>query len=187
MPLVLASASPRRRELLDAAGIRFDVDPADVAEHPAAGEAPDVYIERVTRAKAAVVARRHPGAVVLAADTEVVVDGVVLGKPRDASDAAAMLARLSGRSHEVWTGVAVSRDEQTTYALERTTVWFRPLTAADIRWYVESGEPMGKAGAYAIQGLGSRFIPRIEGSWSNVVGLPVATVLHLLPKDATGG
>jgi len=185
--IVLASASPRRRELLAAAGFEFDVDPADVEETCHPGEAPGAYVERIARAKAARVAARHPGRTVVAADTLVLVNGEPLGKPIDAVDAARMLRLLAGRAHEVWTGVAVARDRRTHYALERTIVWVRPLSAAEIAWYVGSGEPFDKAGGYAIQGLASRFIPRIEGSWSNVVGLPVATVLQLLDAAADAG
>jgi septum formation protein len=187
MRLVLASASPRRRELLMAAGLEFEVDPAHVDETLRAGEAAADYIERVTRAKAEAVAARHPDAAVVAADTAVIVDGRVLGKPADEVEAARMLRELSGRSHEVWTGVAVARAGEVRYALERTTVWMRPLSESEVRSYVASGEPLDKAGAYAIQGLASSFIPRIEGSRSNVVGLPVATVLQLLDAPAGSG
>ncbi len=187
MPLVLASASPRRRELLASAGLAFEVHPADVDESPLEGEEPAACIERVTRAKAASVASRRPESTVIAADTGVLVDGVMLGKPSDATDARRMLRLLSGRAHEVWTGVAVARGDRVRYALERTTVWMNQLSEADVNWYVESGEPFDKAGGYAIQGLASRFIPRIEGSWSNVVGLPVATVLQILGEVGDGG
>ncbi len=187
MRLVLASASPRRRELLAAAGFEVDVDPADVDETQRPGEAPADYVERIARAKVSAVARRHPSRTVVAADTAVLVDGVVFGKPADQADAARMLRQLAGRSHEVWTGVAVAREDRIRYSLERTTVWMLPLSEEEVSWYVESGEPLDKAGAYAIQGLASRFIPRIEGSWSNVVGLPVATVLQLLGSAGDRG
>jgi septum formation protein len=187
MRLVLASASPRRRELLLSAGFDVDVDPAHVDEALRPGEAPAGYIERVARAKALAVSGRHPDRTVIAADTAVLVDGVVFGKPADEAEAARMLRQLAGRSHEVWTGVVVARDGRMAYALERTTVWMLPLSDAEVSWYVASGEPLDKAGAYAIQGLASRFIPRIEGSWSNVVGLPVATVLQLLRGDGVRG
>jgi septum formation protein len=187
MSLVLASASPRRRELLAAAGFTVEVDPPQVDEAQRLGEPPAEYVERVARDKAAVVSARHPDRTVIAADTAVLVDGEVLGKPADDDDAARMLRRLSNRAHDVWTGVAVARAGQVAYALERTRVWMLPLSEADVRWYVESGEPRGKAGGYAIQGLASRFVPRIEGSWSNVVGLPVATVLQLLEQVGDPG
>jgi len=187
MRIVLASASPRRRELLQAAGFEFDVEPAHVDETPHAGEPPAAYIERIARAKAEAVSARHSGRVVVAADTAVLVGGELLGKPAGEEDAARMLRMLSGRSHEVWTGVAVARDGRIVYALERTTVWVSELGEEDITWYIRSGEPRDKAGGYAIQGLASRFIPRIEGSWSNVVGLPVATVLQLLRQAVDPG
>ncbi len=180
MRLVLASASPRRRELLAAAGFSFDVDAAEIDETRRPDEAPDAYAGRVAGEKATVVSRRHPNRIVLAADTIVVVDATVLGKPRDDADARRMLELLSGRSHDVLTAVAILDSGQMQTALERTTVWFQPLTADDINWYITSGEPVGKAGAYAIQGLAARFVPRIEGSYSNVVGLPVEAVSRLL-------
>ena len=180
MRLVLASASPRRRELLGAAGVAFDVDAAHIDEARLVGEAPEAYVERIARLKAATVARRHPQHPVLGADTVVVVDGGVLGKPVDAADAERMMGQLSGREHDVLTGIAVVWGGEARAAVDRTRVWMRPLSDAQIRWYVASGEPLDKAGAYAIQGLASRFVTRIAGSYSNVVGLPVAAVLQLL-------
>ena len=183
-PLVLASASPRRAELLAAAGIAFDVDTADVDETPRAGEAPDVYVRRLALAKARAVAGRHPACLVLGADTTVVVDGTILGKPVDAADARAMLRRLSGRAHQVLTGVALVRDGRTVEVdVAVTDVWFAPMTDADVDAYVANGEPMDKAGAYGIQGRASRFVTRIDGSYSNVVGLPVALV-HRWLRDS---
>ena len=187
MRLVLASASPRRRELLAAAGLEFDVDPVDIDETKRTEESPASYVERVARAKAEAAARRHTDRVVLAADTAVVIDGDVLGKPRGDVEAARMLRRLAGRTHDVLTGVAVARDGQITSTVERTTVQMASLSDAEIRWYVATGEAGDKAGAYAIQGLASRFVPRIEGSYSNVVGLPVATVLQLLRSSGGFG
>ena len=180
MRLVLASASPRRRELLVAAGFVFDVDAVDVDETRRAGEAAATYVDRVAAAKAAAGVGRHPDAAVIGADTTVVIDGDVLGKPADDDDAAAMLRRLSGRRHEVLTGVTVRAGERAASRVERTAVWFNALSDGEIAWYVASGEPRDKAGAYAIQGLAARFIPRVEGSYSNVVGLPVETVWQLL-------
>ena len=176
MRLLLASASPRRAELLNAAGYEFDVQPANVDESVHAREAPEDYVTRVAEAKASAVAPRADGRVVLAADTAVVVDGTILGKPADQADAARMLRLLSGRRHDVLTAVALPG----ITAVDRTTVEFAPLTDTQIEWYVASGEPLDKAGAYAIQGLASRFVTRIEGSYSNVVGLPVALVSALL-------
>jgi len=182
--LVLASASPRRRELLEAAGIPFDVDTADVDETRMAGEPAAAYVERLARLKAETVAARHPSRAVLGADTAVVVGDDVLGKPADAADASAMLRRLSGRAHEVLTGAALCCDGVTSARVDRTVVYMVELTAAEIAHYVASGEPMDKAGAYAIQGLASRFITRIEGSYGTVVGLPVASVMQLLAESA---
>ena len=184
MPLpriLLASASPRRAELLTAAGLDFDVLPPDVDETRLAGEAPDAYCLRLARAKAEAVAPAAQGRVVVAADTIVVVGKNVYGKPVDEPDARRMLEALSGRRHEVLTGVAVlAPGGPVAVALDRTVVEFSLMTAGDIAWYVASGEPMDKAGAYGIQGLASRFVARIEGAYSTVVGLPVATVYRLL-------
>jgi septum formation protein len=180
--LVLASASPRRRDLLAAAGFAFDVDPADVDETRRPDEAASAYVVRVAREKAQSVASRHPDRPVLGADTAVVVGDAVLGKPRDAADAARMINLLSGGAHQVVTGLALAVRGQVFAEVEQTAVWFSRLSTEDVRWYVDSGEPLDKAGGYAIQGLASRFIPRIEGSYSNVVGLPVATLLHLLTR-----
>ena len=180
--MILASASPRRAELLGAAGFRFAVAPADVDETPQAGEKPDVYALRVARDKAATAtaALAERRTVVLAADTVVAVDGQILGKPVDGDDAARMLRLLSGRTHEVYTAVVVRDGEIEQHAVVTTRVRFQPLSDLEIAWYVASGEPDGKAGAYAIQGLGARFVEWLEGSWSNVVGLPIATVYRLL-------
>src|SRR4051794_3801761 len=188
--LILASASPRRAELLRAAGFDFDVRVTDIDEAPRAGESPREYVSRVAREKGAAAETGHDGggdAVILAADTTVVVDGDILGKPIDDDDARRMLARLSGRAHEVLTGVSVRLGADEQAAVESTVVWFKPLTNQEIAWYVASGECRDKAGAYAIQGLASRFIPRIDGSYSNVVGLPVATVHRLLAGIGGGG
>jgi len=181
--IILASGSPRRRELLAAAGLSVEVDPVNADESVYAGEAPAAYVERVAIAKATIGARRHPDAAVLGGDTTVVVDGHIFGKPEDDGDARQMLERLSGRPHDVLTGVALAWRGAMRARVEKTTVWFRPLSAHDIAWYVASGEPRDRAGAYAIQGLASRFIPRIDGSYGNVVGLPVTAVLALL-EDA---
>jgi septum formation protein len=178
--VILASASPRRAELLRAAGIPFEAVPAEIDERPRGGEAPEPYVERIAREKARAVASRRPETAVLGADTTVVVDGLILGKPSDDEDARRMLLKLSGRTHDVLTGVAVIAGGRLTSAVETTRVRFARMTEADIDWYLASGEPRGKAGAYAIQGLASRFVEWIEGSYSNVVGLPVALVWRLL-------
>ena len=183
MRLVLASASPRRAELLRAAGIEFGVIPADVAEVLDPEESPDGFVRRVAQMKAETVIPLAPGRPILGADTIVLVDNEVLGKPVDAADARRMLRLLSGREHTVMTAVclvnpaAESGRIQTRVA--RTKVECAPLGDAEIDWYVAGGEPMDKAGAYAIQGLASRFVTRIDGSYSNVVGLPVAVVYDL--------
>ena len=180
MPLVLASRSPRRVELLTRAGYRFEVTPADIDEGRRDGETPRGLVRRLAREKAAAVAPRHPGAVVLGADTLVVVDGEVLGKPDGAAGAAAMLRRLSGRTHEVLTGVALQAPDRHCDGVQSTRVVFRTLSPDDIAWYVATGESADKAGGYSIQGRASRFVTRIEGSYTNVVGLPIALVDGLL-------
>jgi septum formation protein len=181
-PLILASASPRRAELLTAAGIPFEVRPAHIDEALRPGEDAKTYASRVAVDKARAIAAQSKGQPVLAADTIVVIDGLVLGKPADAADGKRMLRLLSGRTHEVLTAVALMsvRPGQPGPVLdsriESTSVQFAPLETAEIEWYVATGEPSDKAGAYAIQGLASRFVTRIEGSYSNVVGLPMALV-----------
>lgn len=180
--LVLASASPRRSELLRAAGYVFETDPADTDETVRPGEPASDYAMRVARDKARVVSARRPDAVVIAADTIVVVDGAILGKPADRDDAASMLARLSGRLHAVLTAVVVAANGRDACHLEETSVRFARLSPEEIAWYASSGEPLDKAGAYAVQGLASRFVTGIDGSYSNVVGLPVAAV-HKLLRD----
>ncbi len=180
-PLVLASASPRRADLLRAAGIPFDVQVADVDETPLVGEGPEAFVCRVAAAKARAIAERVPGRFVLGADTVVVVDKEILGKPRDGEDAKRMLRLLSGRTHQVLTGVSLigGPPYRGRSAIATTLVEFSRLEEPEIAWYVASGEPMDKAGAYAIQGLGSRFVTRVDGSYSNVVGLPIALVYNL--------
>ncbi len=182
--LVLASASPRRQELLRNAGITFDVQPAHIAEDPLPGEGARECAERLAREKALAVARQRPQDCVLGADTVVVVDGQLLGKPCDAADAARMLRLLSGREHQVITGVCLVVSGQPSMASETTLVTVSEITDKDIADYVASGEPMDKAGAYAVQGIASRWIPRIEGDYSNVVGLPVALVFRMLREHA---
>ncbi len=183
LPLVLASASPRRADLLTAAGFRFDVCPVEIDERSAAGELPADYVRRLAREKARraqELFRLPADRVVLGADTTVVADGEIFGKPRDDDEAAAMLRRLSGRRHDVLTGISVRRGEVELHQTESTAVFMGTLGDQEVRWYVQSGEGRDKAGAYAIQGAASRFIWRIEGSYSNVVGLPVAAVYALI-------
>jgi septum formation protein len=185
--LILASASPRRRELLAAAGFSFEVRHVEVDEQPRAGEGPHDYVRRLAaeksaRALEAVGGEGTSDLVVIGADTAVVVDGEALGKPEDDRAARRMMERLSGRAHLVLTGLSLRNARHEIGTVEETTVWFSPLSEADVAWYVESGEGRDKAGGYAIQGLAARFIPRIEGSYSNVVGLPVAAVFALLAR-----
>ena len=225
MRLVLASASPRRADLLRSAGFTFETMAADVDERPRPGEAPTSYVRRLAGEKSAraldVLSRSKPASagspggghsvqaaddlvgvvsdlsrtvaehgrtvaeddlVVLGADTAVVLEGVILGKPRDDEDASEMLRRLSGRKHEVLTGVSLRTMTAERGLVEVTSVWFGRLTQEAITWYVSTGEGRDKAGAYAIQGLASRLIPRIDGSYTNVVGLPVAAVAGLLEE-----
>ena len=177
--VLLASASPRRAHLLEAAGIAFDTRATDVDETPLPGERPHDYVRRLALEKART-ATADLEYVVIGADTTVVVDGRILGKPADAIDATGMLRQLSGRTHEVLTGIAVKQGGLEFVDVASTRVQFLPLTEEEIAWYVASGEPEGKAGAYAIQGLASRFVDAIEGSYSNVVGLPVSLVYQLL-------
>jgi len=188
--LVLASASPRRAELLRNAGISFVTQPADIDESVRAGETPREYAERLAREKALAVWKLRPQDKVLGADTIVIVDDAILGKPRDAADAERMLRMLSDREHSVITAVAVAscpspvtskdRTPMMRVTSEITRVTMCGISDAEIRDYVATGEPMDKAGAYAIQGMASRWIPRIEGDYSNVVGLPVALVYRML-------
>jgi septum formation protein len=184
--LILASASPRRSELLRNAGIVFEVQPADVPEAPLPGEPAKALAERLAREKATAIARQRAADVVLGADTVVVVDGEILGKPAGAGDAARMLRMLSGRRHEVITGVCLVAGGQWSVASESTTVTMSEISEKEIADYITTGEPMDKAGAYAIQGIASRWIPRIEGDYSNVVGLPVALVWRMLLKSVLG-
>lgn len=176
-PLVLASASPRRRALLEQLGIPLHVDPAHLDENVRPGETPELYVLRLAREKAEAVQLRHQDATVLAADTSVVLGGAVLGKPATPDEALAMLRSLSGRSHHVLTAVAVAGGGE---RLVSAAVSFAPATEAELRWYVSTGEPMDKAGAYAVQGIGGFLVERIEGSHSAVVGLPLVETLALL-------
>jgi len=180
--LVLASASPRRQELLRNAGVDFVVHSADIDETQLLNEDPKACAERLAREKALAVSRQRPNEVVLGADTVVVVEDQLLGKPANTADAARMLRLLSGRTHKVITGVCLVLGGQPSVASETTSVTMSEISDEEIAGYVATGEPMDKAGAYAIQGIASRWIPRIEGDYSNVVGLPVALVWKLLQK-----
>ena len=178
--LVLASASPRRQELLRTAGIAFEVQPAHIPEDPRPGELAKDCAERLAQEKALAVSRNRPQDIVLGADTVVVIDGQILGKPTDPADATRMLRMLSGREHQVITGVCIVASGRPSLASETTKVTMSEIPEKEIADYVATGEPMDKAGAYAIQGIASRWIPRIEGDYSNVVGLPVALVYRML-------
>lgn len=185
--LVLASASPRRRELLRQAGYTFEAQPAHINEDPLPGEEPLAYVVRLARAKAEAVFRERSAAggdphslAVLGADTTVTLDNRILGKPGDAEEAARMLRLLSGRTHRVITGVALATAQGVEVAAEVTGVRFLTISEEEIAAYVATGEPMDKAGAYAIQGRAARWIPRVEGCYFNVVGLPLALVTQLI-------
>ena len=192
LDVILASQSPRRRDLLTLVGIAHTVRPADVDESVRPGEAPDVYVERLAREKAGAIAdalaAETPDGdrVVIAADTTVVVDGEILGKPADVAEARAMVARLAGRTHEVFTGMAVRRGSSGTAreaaAVERVRVTFRPLGADEIAAYVATGEPMDKAGAYGIQGYGATIVARIDGDYFAVMGLSLVRLVALLAE-----
>jgi septum formation protein len=181
--LVLASASPRRQELLRNAGIASEVQPAHINEDPLPGEDAKACAERLAREKALAIAKKRPNDPVLGADTVVVIDDQNLGKPIDAADAARMLRSLSGRHHRVITGVCLVVNGQSSVASETTLVTMSEISESEIADYVATGEPMDKAGAYAIQGIASRWIPRIEGDYTNVVGLPIALVYRMLQKE----
>lgn len=180
--IVLASSSPRRRELLTLIGIPHAVSPADIDETPFAGEAPRPHAERLARGKARVVAEREPNAIIVAADTIVVVDGDILGKPRDEAEAAVMLRRLSARQHLVLTAVAVARDGVVVSDVEAVDVTFRALSEADITRYIATREPMDKAGAYGIQGFGATIVTRIGGDYFAVMGLALGLMARLMAR-----
>ncbi len=184
MSIILASASPRRRELLGRLGVReLTVLPADADETIPAGMEVSMAVRELSRRKALWAAdRARPGDAVIAADTLVYLDGAVLGKPRDAQEAFSMLERLSGRGHEVYTGVTVIKDGALLCEAERTAVYFRSLSQAEIRAYVETGEPMDKAGAYGIQEFGALLVARVEGDFYNVMGLPLCRLYGMLSR-----
>lgn len=178
--MILASASPRRAELLAQVGVPFTTCPADIDETPLPGEAPDAYVGRMARDKARIVAQQAPGQLVLGSDTSVVLEGAILGKPSDEADARATLKRLSGQTHQVLTAVALIRDAECRATLVITDVSFRTLEPDEIDAYLATGEPMDKAGSYGIQGLGGIFVRELKGSYSAVVGLPLQETAALL-------
>jgi septum formation protein len=181
-PIILASQSPRRRYLLEQAGLKFEVIPSRFDENLVPADDPPTYVQVLARAKAEDIAPQHPRSWVIGADTIVLIDGKILGKPRDHAAARAMLRRLSGQTHQVLTGISICcRSVDVTHtAMVSTEVTFKELSAEEIEWYVYTGEPFDKAGAYAIQGLGTFLVRRINGSYTNVVGLPVCEVIEFL-------
>ncbi|HLQ58514.1 MAG TPA: Maf family protein [Gemmatimonadales bacterium] len=181
-PIVLASGSPRRKQLLEMLRIPFRVIAPDVDEHVLSGEKPDAYVTRLSRAKAQAVVALAANDVVLAADTTVVIENEIVGKPVSAEDAVRMLERLQGRTHEVLTSVAVAENGRLEQALDVSRVTFRPNDRRSLEEYVATGEPLDKAGAYAIQGLGAPLIERVEGDFFGVMGLPLRLALDLLAK-----
>ena len=182
IPVILASASPRRRELLALVGIVHEVRPADIDESLWPGETPVGHSERLARGKAHAIAAAAGDAVVIAADTIVVVDGDILGKPRDVAHATEMLRRLSGRQHTVYTAIAVARGERTESAVEAVEVVFRALSDSEIAEYIATGEPMDKAGAYGIQGFGATIVERVDGDYFSVMGLGMRRLVALLER-----
>ena len=180
LSVILASQSPRRRQLLELIGIRHEVRPADIDESVNAGELPERYAERLAREKSRTIAAQNPEALVIGADTIVVIDDIVLGKPQDVNDAERMLAMLSGRSHTVMTAVAVSYGDSIASGVEIVDVTFAPLDEHQIRDYVATGEPMDKAGAYGIQGYGATIVRRIDGDYFAVMGLSLVRLVTLL-------
>jgi len=187
-PIVLASASPRRSDLLRMIGLEFTVRPADVDETPLPGESPEALAERLARAKATALQGLPSPALTLGADTVVAIDAMVLGKPADAVEARAMLRRLSGRTHEVITAIAVRAlpEETVDCASAISRVRFAALSDREIDWYADSGEGLDKAGAYALQGKGSLFVEAIDGSYTNVIGLPMETLYRILRRHGLG-
>lgn len=184
MKLILASASPRRRELLASIGLDFDVRPSDVPEIHQEGEAPEEYVARLSREKAQAVAKRNPSRWIIAADTTVMIGERLLEKPADAADAARMLGMIAGKTHIVYTGVTLEHagNDYSETRVAESEVRMLPLSENDIAWYVATGEPLDKAGAYAVQGRGAMFIDSIHGSYTNVVGLPLATLFEMLRR-----
>lgn len=180
--LILASASPRRQDLLVQIGVPFDVLAQDIDETPLPDEIPEIYVQRMATEKAAAALTAAPAAVVLAADTTVVCDGLVLGKPVDEADAVAMLQRLSDRQHQVLTAVTIADGSRSRQALSRSEVTFRAISETEARAYWQTGEPRGKAGAYAIQGMGAVFVAGLQGSYSGVMGLPLFETAALLAE-----
>jgi septum formation protein len=181
---ILASASPRRRELLASIGLEFEVRPSNIPEIRLEGEAPEEYVARLSREKAQALAGAHPSSWIIAADTTVLLGDELLEKPVDGRDAQRMLAAIAGRTHIVYTGVTLQNVDRAYHdtRIAESEVRMLPLSAGEIEWYVGTGEPLDKAGAYAVQGLGAMFIESIHGSYTNVVGLPLATLYQMLRR-----
>lgn len=184
-PLILASGSPRRAEILTAVGWEFEKDVPEVDETEVEGEAAADYVLRLAKEKASVIAERHPGRIVLGADTTVLLNGKILGKPVDLADAERMIGELAGNQHEVLTGIALVKDGVCRSAVQVTGVTFAPMTAEEIRYLVEYGSPLDKAGAYAVQAQAALFIEKIDGDYWNVVGLPINLVYRTYRQHFT--
>lgn len=182
-PLILASSSPRRRELLERLQIPIEIHPADVDETPLEGEDAKAMVLRLAKDKAKVIADRFPGRWVLASDTTVAQNGRPIGKPTSAEDAKLMLKKLQGKKHQVYTAICLQNRKKKFALADTTDVMFRKMTEKEIAWYVKTGEPMDKAGSYAIQGVGGLFIKGIRGSYSNVMGLPVEKTVEQLRRN----
>lgn len=182
--IVLASGSPRRAEIMQSVGWQFTKSVPDIDESELPGEAPDIYVQRLAKTKAEAVAERFPGEIVLGADTTVVIDEQIIGKPVDMADARRMISMLSGRWHGVLTGVAVVMDGETRVGLQQTRVKFAELSESEINFLAERGDPLDKAGAYAVQAQAALFIEGIEGDYWNVVGLPISLVYRLVSANA---
>lgn len=182
MKFILASASPRRRELLASIGLDFEVLPSHIPEERAEGESPEEYVARLSREKASAIAKHHPSRWVIAADTTVLLGETLLEKPADEADARRMLATIAGKTHVVYTGVTLQQGEHRETRVAESEVRMLPLSEREIAWYVQTGEPLDKAGAYAVQGIGAMFIDSIHGSYTNVVGLPLATLFQMLQR-----
>jgi septum formation protein len=179
---ILASVSPRRQELLSSVGLKFKIIPAHINEEYLQGESPSEHVRRLSQNKAMAIARKNPNAWVLGADTIVVIDGLILGKPKNKKQAREMIERLSGREHQVFTGFTIAHDTDKVYKTKviRSIVRFKKISSEEIKWYINSDEPYDKAGGYALQGKGASFIKSIRGSYTNVIGLPLCEVLEEL-------
>jgi septum formation protein len=181
-PFILASISPRRQELLSSVGLKFKIIPAHINEEYLQGESPREHVRRLSKDKAMAIAKKNPSALVLGADTIVVIDGLILGKPKNKKHARDMLGRLSGREHQVFTGFTIAQDAGKVYKTKviRSAVRFKKISSEEMKWYINSDEPYDKAGGYAVQGKGASFIKSIRGSYTNVIGLPLCEVLEEL-------